>query len=67
MFVGAGLETLDPVIVQVYMLDLVAFHVNESLNPDSARGDYAGKMGGIVRPLLKWSTQFNPHSIVENR
>ena len=67
MFVGAGLETLDPVIVQVYMLDLVAFHVIENMNSDSARGDYAGKMGGIIRPLLKWSTQFNPHFELENR
>jgi len=61
IFVGAGLEALDPVIVQVYMLDLVAFRVIENMNTDSARGDYAGKMGGIVRPLLKWSTQFNPN------
>jgi len=67
MFVGAGLQTLDPVIVQVYMLDLVAFRVTEKMNTDSARGDYAGKMGGIVRPLLKWSTQFNPHSKLGNR
>jgi len=63
MFVGAGLETIDPVIVQFYVLDLVAFQVIESLNGDSARdgsarGDYAGKMGGVVRPLLEWRTQF---------
>src|SRR5262245_7548356 len=45
MFVGAGLQTLDPLNHQVYMLDLVAFQVVESINTDSARGDYAGKMG----------------------
>ena len=28
---------------------------------DSARGDYAGPMSGVVRPLLRWSTQFTPH------
>jgi len=67
MCVRAGLETLDPVIVQVYMLDLVAFQVIENMNNDSARGDYAGKMGGVVRPLLKWRTQFIPHSELENR
>jgi len=63
MFVGAGLETLDPVMVEVYLLDLVAFHVTENLSSShSARGDYAGKMGGVVRPLLKWSTKLNPQS-----
>jgi len=67
MLVGAGLETLDPVIVQVFILDLVAFQVIENMNSDSARGEYAGKMGGIVRPLLKWTTRFNPHSKFENR
>jgi lipopolysaccharide transport system ATP-binding protein len=63
MFVGAGLETIDPVIIQFYLLDLVAFQVIERLNDDSARdgsarGEYAGKMGGVVRPLLEWRTQF---------
>jgi len=67
MFVGAGLETLDPVIIQVYMLDLVAFRVVENMDTDTARGDYAGKMGGVVRPLLKWSTQLHPNSKLEIR
>jgi len=66
MFVGAALDTLDPVIVQVYMLDLVAFRVIEKMDSDSARGDYAGKMGGVVRPLLKWRTQFKDSSELEN-
>ena len=58
IFVGAGLETLDPVINQFYLLDLVAFQVVETQDGgDSARGDFAGNMGGIVRPLLKWSTK----------
>jgi lipopolysaccharide transport system ATP-binding protein len=67
MFVGAGLDTLDPVIHQVYMLDLVAFRVMEDMNTDSARGDYAGTMGGIVRPLLKWSTQFNANDRTDSQ
>ena len=32
-----------------------------SLDGDSARGDWAGEMYGVVRPLLKWSTQFSPN------
>ena len=65
MFVGACLDTIDPVIVQFYLLDLVAFQVIENQHGESARGDYAGKMGGIVRPLLNWTTQFIPDSHLE--
>ena len=58
MFVGACLDTIDPATYQFYLLDLVAFQVFETQDGgDSARGDFAGKMGGIVRPLLKWSTK----------
>jgi lipopolysaccharide transport system ATP-binding protein len=60
IFVGAGLEALDPYIQQFYEYDVVAFHVVDSLDGDSARGDYVGDMHGLVRPLLQWSTQFSP-------
>ena len=46
---------------QFYELDAVAFQVIDSLDGDSARGDYAGRMTGVVRPLLQWSTQFSPN------
>jgi lipopolysaccharide transport system ATP-binding protein len=39
----------------------VAFTVVDSCEGDSARGDYAGRMGSAVRPLLKWNTQFSPN------
>jgi lipopolysaccharide transport system ATP-binding protein len=34
----------------------VAFHVIDSCDGDSARGDYAGPLPGVVRPMLKWDT-----------
>jgi lipopolysaccharide transport system ATP-binding protein len=34
----------------------IAFHVVDSLDGDSARGDYIGPMPGVLRPLLKWET-----------
>ena len=40
--------------------EVVAFQVIDSLDGDSARGDYAGKMGGAMRPLLRWETKFFP-------
>ncbi len=59
IFVGAGLESLDPYIQQFYEYDVVAFQVVDSLDGDSARGDYVGDMRGVVRPMLRWSTQVN--------
>jgi lipopolysaccharide transport system ATP-binding protein len=57
ILVGAGLNTIQPMTSQFYELDAVAFQVIDSLDGDSARGDYAGHVGGVVRPLLQWSTQ----------
>ncbi len=34
----------------------VAFQVVDSQTGDSARGDYVGPMPGVVRPLLRWTT-----------
>jgi lipopolysaccharide transport system ATP-binding protein len=34
--------------------------VIDSLDGDSARGDYAGHMPGVIRPLLNWTTSFAP-------
>ena len=57
MFVTAGLITMDPVIDQFYARDAVAFQVVDSLDGDSARGDVADHMEGVVRPLLQWNTE----------
>jgi lipopolysaccharide transport system ATP-binding protein len=57
LFVGAGVTSEGPT-VQFYEGDAVAFHVIDSLDGNSARGDYAGPMMGIVRPMLQWSTRF---------
>ena len=37
--------------------DVVAFHVVDSFEPDSARGDWDGPIPGVVRPLLTWTTE----------
>lgn len=59
LVVGAAVSTHDPVIVHFYEQDAIAFQVVDSLDGDSARGDYAGPMPGIVRPLLKWTTTWS--------
>ena len=57
MFVMAGLTTMDPPVSQFIAQDVVSFHVFDGIDGDSARGDYAGQMTGVVRPLLPWKTQ----------
>jgi hypothetical protein len=32
----------------------------DTLDGDSARGDYTGKITGLVRPRLTWLTEFKP-------
>ncbi len=59
-FVWVALITLEPMIVQFFEPDVVAFQVIESTAGESARGDFAGDISGVVRPLLKWTTVFNP-------
>ena len=59
-FVRVGLITLNPIILQFFEVDVVAFQVTESTAGESARGDYAGHLRGVVRPMLKWTTLFNP-------
>jgi lipopolysaccharide transport system ATP-binding protein len=64
IIVSAAVSTLDPVIVHFFERDAVAFQIIDSLDGDSARGDYAGPMPGVVRPLLRWTTRgLNPGAI----
>lgn len=56
--VGAALSTMEPVRVHFFEQEAVAFQVIDSLEGDSARGDYAGPMPGVLRPLLAWKTEY---------
>jgi lipopolysaccharide transport system ATP-binding protein len=55
--VGVAVSTPDPVRVHFYERDALAFQVVDSLDGNSARGDYAGPMPGVVRPLLEWESR----------
>jgi lipopolysaccharide transport system ATP-binding protein len=55
--VGIALSSHDPVEVHCYERDAIAFQVVDSMDGDSARGDYAGPMDGVVRPALEWHTE----------
>lgn len=55
--VNVAMSTLDPVKIHFHELEAVAFQVRDSLDGDSARGDFGGALPGVVRPMLPWSTQ----------
>ncbi len=59
LFVTAAMGTLEPRLNQYYVRDAVSFEVIDNLQGDGARGDWTGKIDGIIRPLLKWETEFS--------
>jgi lipopolysaccharide transport system ATP-binding protein len=58
VFVTAVVTTYEPLEVHFSERDAVAFTVVDTLDGDSARGDYAGVLPGVVRPILDWTTEF---------
>ncbi len=59
-FINAGMVTLQPYKeVQFWEQETVSFHVVDSMEGDSARGDWAKELSGVVRPLLKWETEYS--------
>ena len=56
VLLSAQVFSPDPVKSHFHLRDVVAFHVVDSLDGDSARGDWEGSMPGVVRPLLEWTT-----------
>ncbi len=59
LLVGAAVSTLDPVTVHFFEREAVAFQVLDSLDGNSARGDYAGPYPGVIRPALRWTTAYS--------
>jgi len=57
IFVDANMITLEPFIFQYQSRSAVAFMVVDTLEGNSARGDWTGHMPGATRPMLDWSTK----------
>jgi lipopolysaccharide transport system ATP-binding protein len=54
----AVIMTLGPDMARAMVEDAVAFRVRDELtNKDTARGDYARPMPGLMRPFLRWTTR----------
>jgi lipopolysaccharide transport system ATP-binding protein len=62
LVVGVSIGQFVPsAINHVHYGDALAFQVIDNMDGDSVRGDYGGPYPGVVRPLLQWDTQFDPH------
>jgi lipopolysaccharide transport system ATP-binding protein len=57
IFVDANMLAIEPYVFQYWNRGAVAFLVKDCLEGDSARGDWTGHMPGVMRPLLRWTTQ----------
>ncbi len=60
--VNTAVITANPHIIHFSEHDAVAFQVIDTIDGDSARGDFAGVLAGVVRPLLRWETCFDPNA-----
>jgi lipopolysaccharide transport system ATP-binding protein len=59
--IDVTLMTLEPERIHTTVNDAVHFRVVDDLAArDTARGDYRRPIGGVVRPLLKWTTSYTP-------
>ncbi|HKP70374.1 MAG TPA: ABC transporter ATP-binding protein [Pyrinomonadaceae bacterium] len=56
VFVTVGAATYRPHLIHFNERDAVTFNVIDSPDADAARGDFAGPMPGVVRPVLDWKT-----------
>ena len=60
--IGVAVSTLVPVHVHFFEQQVISFEVIDFMEGGSARGDYVGPIGGFVRPLLEWTTNFQPRA-----
>lgn len=57
MIVGGGIFSEDPWQEHCDVPRVVGFRVIDPGTGDTARGDVTGRWEGVVRPLLKWTTE----------
>lgn len=58
-FVNFSLNTFLPSMrTHFTAFETVSFDVVDSVEGDTARGDFAGRMEGVIRPILNWETNF---------
>ena len=59
--IGTALMTLDPEIVHGIALEVIEFRVLFPAGAkDTSRGDFCNVSPGVVQPMLRWSTRYQP-------
>ncbi|MDF2433971.1 MAG: lipopolysaccharide transport system ATP-binding protein [Mucilaginibacter sp.] len=56
--ISPAVITSDPWELHAYGEDSISFFVKDSLQGDSARGEFVGNYAGIIRPLFNWRSDF---------
>jgi lipopolysaccharide transport system ATP-binding protein len=59
IYVLATIRTKHRKYWPFFVADAVAFNVIDSMEGQSARGEWAGKLSGAVRPKLDWTTKYS--------
>ena len=55
--INVSVWTMEPTRnMEVFVTEVVTFQVNDTLEGDSARGDFQGDLPGLIRPALQWAT-----------
>jgi lipopolysaccharide transport system ATP-binding protein len=62
MYISCHCLALAADTVEFSERKVIAFHVKDNIDGNSARGDYSKKMRGIVRPILNWGTHYTPET-----
>ena len=57
-----GLTTHNPTDILLIERDAVSFTIVDKSEGDGARGEYAGHLPGVVRPLLVWQIELDPNA-----
>ena len=58
MYVSVAITTLSSMFVHFFEREVVSFQVVDQSDGESVRGNYAGNLPGIVRPMLEWQSTF---------
>jgi lipopolysaccharide transport system ATP-binding protein len=55
-YASCGLVTRQGDVSQFWEPQAISFNVNDNMGDDTARGDWGGDIGGVIRPVLEWQT-----------
>jgi lipopolysaccharide transport system ATP-binding protein len=56
MTASVSIMSYDPFVVHFHEAEVLSFSILDNQEGNTARGIYAGKFPGLIRPLLEWET-----------